>query len=88
VVEPPIGIEPMTYALREARQAAPEVLPAQMAALASRNAPRAQDVPDSRSTTRSTASASSQVTDCYLRGPNEVTQAPCEPSDSITGPVP
>src|SRR5215831_20204800 len=31
-VEPPIGIEPMTYALREARHAAPGALPAQMAA--------------------------------------------------------
>jgi len=29
-VEPPIGIEPMTYALREARLRAPAALPAQM----------------------------------------------------------
>ena len=57
-VEPPIGIEPMTYALREARPAALYALPAQMARLTSLNAPSAQDVPDSRSTTRSTASAS------------------------------
>jgi hypothetical protein len=30
-VEPPIGIEPMTYALREARSPAPAALPAQTA---------------------------------------------------------
>jgi hypothetical protein len=42
VVEPPWGIEPQTYALREARQAALDALPAQIAALASRNALCAQ----------------------------------------------
>jgi hypothetical protein len=54
VVEPPIGIEPMTYALREARDTAPGTLPAQIAALASRNALSAQSAPASRSTARST----------------------------------
>jgi hypothetical protein len=44
--EPPIGIEPMTYALREARPSALGVLPALMAAHASRNAPSAQGAPD------------------------------------------
>ena len=34
VVEPPIGIEPMTYALREARHTAPRELSAQTAARA------------------------------------------------------
>jgi len=57
VAEPPWGIEPQTYALREAWQSAPGSLPAQIAAHASRNAPGAQNVPDSRSTTRSTAPA-------------------------------
>jgi hypothetical protein len=47
VVEPPIGIEPMTYALREARHAAPGALPAQIASHAPRNAPVAQHAPDS-----------------------------------------
>jgi hypothetical protein len=32
-LEPPIGIEPMTYALREAREHAPATLPAQTSAL-------------------------------------------------------
>jgi len=45
VVEPPWGIEPQTYALREARQAVLGTLPAQIAALASRNALGAQHVP-------------------------------------------
>jgi len=61
MVEPPIGIEPMTYALREARRAAPGALPAQMTARTSQNAPSAQDAPDSRST----VSASLLVTECY-----------------------
>jgi hypothetical protein len=47
VVEPPIGIEPMTYALREARNTVPRPLPAQIASHAPRNAPRAQHAPDS-----------------------------------------
>jgi integrase-like protein len=54
-LEPPIGIEPMTYALREARQTAPGSLPAQTAAHPPLNAPGAQCAPGSRSTTRSTA---------------------------------
>ena len=45
MVEPPWGIEPQTYALREARQAVLGTLPAQIAALASRNALGAQHVP-------------------------------------------
>jgi hypothetical protein len=44
-VEPPWGIEPQTYALREARQTALGTLPAQIAALASRNALGAQHAP-------------------------------------------
>jgi len=63
--EPPWGIEPQTYALREARHSVPGTLPAQIAAHASPNAPSAQDAPDSRSTTRSTASARPSVTECY-----------------------
>ena len=43
--EPPWGIEPQTYALREARQTALGTLPAQIAALASRNALGAQHAP-------------------------------------------
>src|SRR5262249_34998768 len=53
--EPPIGIEPMTHALREAWDPAPGPLPAQTAALASLDAPSAQRASGSRSTTRSTA---------------------------------
>ena len=47
-------IEPMTYALREARRTALGALPAQIAALASRDALSAQRAPDSRATTRAT----------------------------------
>jgi hypothetical protein len=54
-LEPPIGIEPMTYALREARHADLGALPAQIAALVARNAPNAQGAWDCRSTIRSTA---------------------------------
>src|SRR5215471_4021412 len=54
-VEPPIGIEPMTYALREAWDPAPGPLPAQTAARASLDAPSAQCAPGFQSTTRSTA---------------------------------
>jgi hypothetical protein len=52
--EPPWGIEPQAYALREARGTAPGAPPALIAALASRNALNAQSPTDSRSTTRST----------------------------------
>ena len=52
--EPPWGIEPQTYALREARGTAPGAPPAPIAPLASRNALNAQGAPDSRSTIRST----------------------------------
>jgi hypothetical protein len=65
-LEPPWGIEPQTYALREARHAAPGALPAQIAAHGPRNAPGAQSADDSRSTTRSTRPASPQVTECYF----------------------
>ena len=41
-LEPPTGFEPVTYALREARRTALGTLPAQIAALASRNALNAQ----------------------------------------------
>src|SRR5215813_203868 len=68
-LEPPIGIEPMIYALREARHVAPGTLPAQMASRTSQNAPCAQNAPDPRSTTRSTTSASLLVTECYWDGP-------------------
>src|SRR5256885_17069648 len=46
VVEPPWGIEPQTYALREARYTVLGSLPALIAALRSLNALRAQCVPD------------------------------------------
>jgi hypothetical protein len=42
VAEPPWGIEPQIYALREARDSAQGLLPAQIAARASRNALGAQ----------------------------------------------
>ena len=54
--EPPPGIEPGTYALREARNTALSALPALIAAHASRNAPGAQRAPDSRATSRATPS--------------------------------
>jgi hypothetical protein len=44
-VEPPWGIEPQTYALREARRATLSTLPAQIAALVSRNALGARRAP-------------------------------------------
>src|SRR6266576_5773263 len=53
--EPPWGIEPQTYALREARYTVLGVLPALTAAHASLNALNAQSSSDSRSKTRSTA---------------------------------
>src|SRR5215510_12285080 len=55
----------MTYALREARHTALGSLPAQTAPHASRNAPRARDAPDSRSTIRSTAWTRPSVTECH-----------------------
>src|SRR5262249_26236990 len=74
-LEPPIGIEPMIYALREARHVAPRTLPAQMASRPSQHGPCAQNdtcaqkAPAPRSTTRSTTSASLLVTECYWDGP-------------------
>jgi len=50
----PIGIEPMTYALREARHAALGALPAPIAAHLPRNALSARRAWGSRSTIRST----------------------------------
>ena len=55
VVEPPWGIEPQTYALREARETVPSMLPALIAAYPSRNALSARLARGSRSTIRSTA---------------------------------
>jgi hypothetical protein len=55
IAEPPPGIEPGTYALREAREIVSGTLPALIAAHLSRNAPSAQRANASRSTTRSTA---------------------------------
>src|SRR5215469_7246743 len=52
--EPPWGIEPQTYALREARDVAPGPLPAQIAAHAAQNAPGARRAQGFRSTVRST----------------------------------
>jgi len=56
--EPPIGIEPMTYALRAARCTALGALPAQTAAHAFRNALSAHRERGSRSTIRSTSESS------------------------------
>jgi site-specific recombinase XerD len=53
--EPPWGIEPQTYALREARHPAPGPLPAPIAACLPRNAHGAQGARGCRSMTRSTA---------------------------------
>ena len=57
VVEPPIGIEPMTYALREARLPAPSARPALMHRLGRSGCPECPESTGIRSTTRSTAVA-------------------------------
>jgi hypothetical protein len=54
-VELPTGFEPVTYALREARDTAPGPLPAPIAERLPRNAPSAQRARGSRATTRATA---------------------------------
>src|ERR1022692_323396 len=60
-LEPPIGIEPMTYSLREARTAALHPLPAPMATQPAREALYAPRTAVGRSTTRSTAGAGSAL---------------------------
>jgi hypothetical protein len=55
VAEPPWGIEPQTYALREVWHTVLGTLPALIAALAPRDALSAQSSTDCRSTIRSTA---------------------------------
>jgi hypothetical protein len=55
VVEPPWGIGPQTYALREARETVPSMLPAPIAAHPSPNALSARLSRGSRSTIRPTA---------------------------------
>jgi hypothetical protein len=73
--EPPWGIEPQTYALREARQAALGTLPAQIAALTSRNALCAQSarIPGPRPGPRP---GQPPVTECYQRGPGSPNTRP------------
>src|SRR4249920_1557739 len=68
LMEPPWGIEPQTYALREARETAPGTLPAQIAALTSRNALCAQSarIPEPRPGPRP---GQPPITECYQRGP-------------------
>ncbi len=55
-LEPPVGIEPTTYSLREARAAAPRPPPAPMAPPSARKAQNAPIPRSPRSTTRSTQS--------------------------------
>ena len=58
--EPPWGIEPQTYALREARETVPGALPALIAAHLPRNALNTRRARGPRSMTRSTAGQSSR----------------------------
>jgi hypothetical protein len=56
-LEPPIGIEPMTYALREAWPGALGALPAPIARIIALTAPTTVGLSGTRSTNRSTAAA-------------------------------